>query len=251
MKIIFFTITFCAGICFSGNAQKAKDPQSAWLIKPSLAFQMPGGHMADMYNSNFSTGLGVGYKTASNWTFSIDGQYLFSDDIKDPDQLLNPILTEKGFILNSIGNYAQVSVLERGFYLTGDISKTLDFLKINPNSGFDLLLGAGYMMHWVEIKNAGNDSPQILGEYQKGYDHLSGGLLLKESIGYTYLSNNRRINFRLSFEIMEGFTQSLRDFSYSTGKPIESNKLDLLYGIRLEWILPIYKGGGKDAYYYD
>ncbi|MDZ7847864.1 MAG: hypothetical protein U5L96_14520 [Owenweeksia sp.] len=181
----------------------------------------------------------------------MDGQYLFSDNINDAAQLLNPVLTANGFILNNIGNYASVSVLERGFYFTGELSKTLPFWQANSNSGPDILLGAGFLRHWIEIKNAGNDAPMLLDEYAKGYDHLSQGFLLKQSIGYRYLSRNRRVILRLSFEIMmQAFTTNLRGFDYSTGQSETGTNLDLLYGFRLQWILPLY-GASNQTYYFD
>ena len=143
-----------------------------------------------------------------------------------------------------------MSLLERGFFVTGELGKTLDFWQATPNSGPDFQIGAGYIMHWIEIKNAGNDAPQLLDEYTKGYDRLSGGLVLRQSVGYSYLSRNRRINFRLSFEIMEAFTQNYRGFDYSTGKEVSGNNTDLLYGVRFQWMLPIYTTA-SDTYYYD
>lgn len=106
-------------------------------------------------------------------------------------------------------------------------------------------------LHWIEIKNAGNDAPQLLNEYSKGYDRLSGGLLLRQSLGYTYLSKNRRINFRFSFEVMEAFTQNYRGFDYSTGTTAKGRRTDLLYGFRFQWMLPIYTYASGDTYYYD
>ena len=206
--------------------------------------------MAQSFGDNFTVGVGTAYKTATNWRFGIDGQYMFSDNINNPEQILAPILTDRGFILNGIGNYASVSLLERGFFVTGEVGKTMEFWQANANSGPDFQLGLGYMMHWIEIKNAGNDSPQLLDEYAKGYDQLSGGICLRQSIGYTYLSNNRRVNFRLSFELMEAFTQNYRGYSYSTGQEVSGRNTDLLYGIRFQWMLPIYSTG-QDTYFYD
>ena len=232
-------------------AQKNKEPKPAWLIQPSLAWHMPGGDMSEYFGNNLTIGLGAAYKTQSNWRFGFDGQYLFSDNIKHPEQILAPLLTDRGYILNGIGNYASISLLERGFFFTGEVGKSLNFWQATPNSGPDFQLGAGYLMHWIEIKNAGNDAPQLLGDYTKGYDRLSGGLLLRQSVGYTYLSSNRRVNFRLSFEIMEAFTRNYRGFDYSTGQSSNDKRTDLLYGFRFQWMLPIYTSASNNTYYYD
>lgn len=245
------TILILLSFWVSGMAQPKQEPKPAWLIQPSIAWQMPGGDMAEYFGNSFNVGLGAAYKTSNNWRFGFDGQYLFSDNIKNPEQILKPILTDRGFILNGIGNYASVSLLERGVFFTGEAGKSLNFWQATPNSGPDIQLGIGYMMHWIEIKNAGNDAPQLLDEYSKGYDRLSGGLMLRQSVGYTYLSRNRRVNFRFSFEIMEAFTQNYRGFDYSTGTTTDGRRTDLLYGFRFQWMLPIYTSASGDTYYYD
>ncbi len=73
---------------------------------------------------------------------------------------------------------------------------------------------------------------------------------LKQSIGYQYMSVNRRINFRISFEVMEAFTTNYRKFSYATGQAVSGTNTDLVYGFRLEWILPIYNQPSTE-YFYD
>lgn len=235
-----------------GQRSKKNNEGSAWLIKPSIGLQYPGGDMELRFGQNYTAGLGVGYKTNDNWIVSLDAQFMFGTNVKNGGQLLNPILSDNGYIFNSTGNYAIFALDQRGLYGSVDFSKTFtNFLSPNRNSGFNLLLGAGYLSHWVKINNVGNDAPQVLDEYAKGYDELSGGLMLKQSIGYQYMSKNRRINFRLSFEMMEAFTTNYRGFSYSTGKPVTEGMTDLLYGFRLEWILPIYNIPSADTYYYD
>lgn len=243
---LFFLI-FTTSVLWGQDESKSGP---AWLFMPSAAYQLPGGEMAERFGDNFTAGLGIGYKTVNNWVFSVDGQYLFSDDVKNPGQLFAPVLSENGEIFNQTGIYAQISALERGVYGTFDVSKNLNFWQANPNSGPNISFGAGYFGHWVEIKNPGFDAPQLLDEYARGYDQLSAGPLLKQSIGYLYLSKNHRVNFRISFEVMEAFTTNLRGFSYTTGRTAEGRNTDLLYGFRLQWILPVYSTASQE-YFYD
>lgn len=234
----------------SFNVLKAQnDTIPAWLITTSVTAQFPGADMADLFGTNFALGIGCGYKTASNWVFAANFQYMFGNNVPGGQDLISPITSEKGYIFNTTGNYATLNIMERGFSGIAEVSKTLNFLNINKYSGPAISLGAGYLVHWVRFQNVGNDAPQILDNYLKGYDHLTAGPALRQSLGYMYLSNNRRINFRLSFEIMEGFTKDLRGFDYSTGRPVSGQKFDLLYGIKLQWILPIYRKGFQTYYY--
>lgn len=247
-RLFFFLFTL--GLTSLATAQKKQQSAQAWLIKPSFALQFPGGDMADRFGNSASIGLGVGYKFPGNWQLAVDGQWMFGNKVQNLQQLLKPVLTDRGRILNQTGNYADVSVVQRGTFGSLDVGKTLNLLSANANSGVSLEAGVGYLIHWIDISNSGNDAPQINDEYAKGYDHLSGGLMLKQSLGYTYLSTNRRVNFRFSFEIIEAFTENWRGYSYSTGQEINESRLDLLYGFRFQWILPIYKSETSE-YFYD
>jgi len=254
MRKIYLLTLF--GILFLGStslAQRSLQSQPAWLIKPGFSWLSSAGDMEERFGNHMSVGMGVGYKTSSNWIISIDGQYSFGGNVKNQGQLLNTILTTNGNILNETGNYGQIDINQRGWSGTIDVSKTVDFLALNANSGVNFLIGAGYLSHNINFNTPGSDLPQVMDEYDKGYDELSGGFMLKQAIGYVYLSDNRRVNCKLSFIMMEAFTTNYRGFSYSTGRAVEGSMLDLIYGFQFQWMLPIYSAGSgkKDLYYYD
>lgn len=232
------------------QAQDKKLTDQAWLISPSMAIQVPDGDFSDRFGTSYTAGLSIGYKTQRNWVFSAEGQFMFGNSIQNSEVILGSILTNNNNILNQTGNYAQLSLFQRGFYFLGETEKIFNQVGVNPNSGLSISFGAGYINHWIQFNNAGEDSPQILEEYRKGYDRYSGGFLLKQSLGYTYLSQRRRINFKLSFELLQAFTQNYREFNFDTGMIDTESHLDLLYGVRLNWYLPIYKKN-RDAFYYD
>lgn len=234
-------------------AQRSKNSEPAWLIQPGFSWLYSGGDMEFRFGNHMSIGLGVGYKTTSNWIVSIDGQWSFGNQVQNVGQLLNTMLTSNGTILNETGNYGTIDVNQRGWITSLDVSKTFDFLSLNANSGVNLLVGAGYLSHYINFNTPGQDIPQVMDEYDKGYDELSGGFMLKQALGYVYMSDNRRINCKLSFLMMEAFTTNYRQFSYSTGKPATDKMLDFVYGFQFQWMLPIYgtAAKGKDLYYYD
>jgi hypothetical protein len=241
-------------IVFWGIQLRAQTPSKglrpATLITASLAFQNNWGYLNDRYGSNLSIGAGVGYKTQSNWVFSGEASYMFGSNVKNGGLILNQLIGEKGYVFNQTGNYAELNLFQRGIYGHFTVEKILPLIQLSENSGPTIGLGAGYLCHWIRLNNVGNDAPQVLGEYYKGYDRLSGGFSLKESIGYLYLSKKEGVNFKLSFELMQGFTKSLRGFNYDTGMIDEETRLDLFYNIRLNWYLPIYKKA-RTEYYID
>jgi hypothetical protein len=248
-----FTFLYCFfwGAFYAQDSKtEVKKPDRAVLITPSISTQFAGGDFSDRFGTSFTAGLGAGIKTSQNWIFSIDAQFMFGSDVKNVDQMLASIYTENENILNQTGNSAQLSVFQRGFYGIGEISKVFHQIGVNPNSGPSISVGAGFINHWIQFNNAGNDSPQIIEEYEKGYDRYSGGFLLKQSIGYIYLSPNRRVNLKISFELLQAFTTNYRAFNYDTGMEDTNQHLDLLYGIRVNWYLPIYEKQ-IDQFYYD
>ena len=247
--------TLAAALLFTSimYGQRVKQSQPAWLIKPGFSWLSSGGDMEYRFGNHMTVGLGVGYKFTSNWILTVDGQFSFGNQVRNQGQLLNTMLTANGKILNETGNYGQIDVNQRGWLGSLDISKTLNFLSLNPNSGVNILVGAGYLSHYINFNTPGKDIPQVMDEYDKGYDELSGGFMLKQAIGYVYMSDNRRINCKLSFLMMEAFTTNFREFSYSTGKPVKDKMSDFMYGFQFQWMLPIYgeAAKGKDLYYYD
>ena len=48
---------------------------------------------------------------------------------------------------------------------------------------------------------------------------------------------------------MAGFTQGRRDFLYDTGKPGTDTRLDILYGIRGGWYIPIFKRKSEELFF--
>ena len=59
------------------------------------------------------------------------------------------------------------------------------------------------------------------------------------------ISNNRRLNFLLGIELVQGITQNRREFNFDTRMRDDENKLDLLFGIKFGWTLP-FEIGGRD-----
>lgn len=248
----FITLFTLIAISTVAHGQRSLKSSPAWLIQPSYSYLFSAGDMENRFGDFMGIGLGVGYKTTANWIVDVDAQFTFGNNVKNVGPLLNTMITNNGYILNETGNYGDIDVNQRGWLGSLNVSKTLNFLSVNPNSGVNLLFGAGGLWHYINFNTPGKDIPQVMGEYDKGYDEMSGGFMLKQSIGYVYMSRNRRVNFKISFEIMEAFTTNYRKFSYSTGKPVTGTMKDLIYGFKAQWILPIYgtKSAGENHYYY-
>jgi hypothetical protein len=219
------------------------------LIQFSYAGQMPGGDLAKRFGYNSNLALNFSVKTRKNWIIGVDFAYIFGNQIKQ--SMLDSITTKSEHMVIDInGELADVRFYERGFSCSAWCGKLFSFLGPNPNSGLVVNLGLGFLEHHIKIEDIGNRSPQLAGDLKKGYDKLTNGLAVSEYVGYTYLSSSRFLNFSFGIEFMQAFTQDRRAWDYTLMKQDKTQRLDLLNGIRVGWILPLYKRMPKDRYYY-
>lgn len=250
LKISTFLIIFI-GLSFTSISQvSVRDSSiSMFMVRPSGAVLLPGGNLADRFGTSASIGLGVEYKTIKQFSFELNGSFIFGNNVKETN-MFDALKTDEGFVLDVYGSVANILVQERGFTTSLNFGYLFAFKKPNPNSGLVVKLGVGFMRHKIRIEHNNNTVPLLEGGYLKGYDRLTNGLMLTEFIGYRYLSNKRLLNFFVGFEFSQGFTKNRRDYNYDIMGPDNTNRLDLLNGIRLGWILPIYKQAPPEYYYY-
>lgn len=219
------------------------------LLGVSYAFQVPSGDLVKNYGPNSNIGGKFLLKTKHNWVYGLDGSFIFGSLVKDT-AVLDKLRNSQGWIINENGYAAEVFYYERGYSLFAKGGRVFSFNKPNPNSGILFLAGVGFLQHKMRIEITGNTVPALTREYRKGYDRLSNGIALSQFLGYQYLSNKRLINFYGGFEMMTGFTRNRRGYNYDTMEYDNKKRLDLLYGIRIGWILPLYKKLPKEFYFY-
>ena len=219
------------------------------MLGASFQYQVPGGDMADRFGNNYNAGAFLNYKFASNWMITLDGNFLFADQVKE-NGILDSISTDKGFIIGESGEYATVYLFERGFQFTLKAGKLFPVFGPNKNSGFLLTAGAGLLQHKIRIEVDKDDVAELSKDYKKGYDRLTNGLAITENLSYMYCGNKRLLNFMLGFECTQAFTQSRRDYNFDQMKQDTKKRLDLLYGVKLCWFFPLYRHAATSFYYY-
>jgi hypothetical protein len=177
---------------------------------------------------------------------------MFGSQVRE-NGILDSIKTSDGFLIASNGKLVDTHLQERGFSAFMKFGKTFSAWGSNKNSGIVAIMGIGFLEHKIRIELIGEDSkstPQLNDEMKKGYDRLSNGIALSQSIGYLFLSNNRITNFYAGLEIIEGFTKNRRAIDYDLMKKDDKLRSDILLGIRFAWILPMYKRVPKEFYTY-
>ena len=248
IRCFSFILLFIAGQVFpQGNIKDSVVATS--LISTTYSYQVPGGDLSKRFVSNNAVGLGYIYKTKKNWIFGADGFFMFRDSIKETG-ILDSLETSTGNIIDGNGTYAEVHLYERGFHMGIKAGKLFPLFGPNPNSGIFILGGLGLLQHKIRIENRDNAAAQIAKEYKKGYDRLTNGLALSEFIGYMYLGNSKLVSFYAGFEFVQAWTQNRRSYNFDLMGPDNTKRLDLLYTIKVGWILPLYKRS-PDAFYYN
>lgn len=231
------------------SQQNIKDSAIAFpMIGAAAAYQMPGADLAQRFGNNFNIGGVFQWKTKKNYVFGLDGQFIFGNKVKE-NTILDSLATSQGGIISSQGDFADVILYERGLKFELKLGKVFPIFGPNKNSGLFTSIGAGVIQHKIRIENQGSSIPAIEDDYKKGYDRLTNGLSLTAFAGYMNFGNKRLVNFYAGVELTQGFTQNRRSFNYDSRIQDSKKRNDLLIGIRVAWLIPIYKRVPKEFYY--
>lgn len=220
------------------------------LVNMSFGGQTPAGDLASRFGLNLNVGGGVDFLTRErNFIFGIEGSYIFGTDVRQ--DVIASLKTADGFIIANDRAYADIQLRQRGFYVGAIVGKLFSLSATNPRSGIRATFGLGLLQHKIRIQDDPfRGVPQLDEAYKKGYDRLSNGLTLSQFIGYQLLSADKRQNFYAGFDFVQGFTKNRRDFNFDTRTQDTEQRIDLLFGFRVGWVLPFYLGKGSDEIYY-
>ncbi len=248
---VFLTLFIFAGNNATQAQVSTKDSiVSGFIIDVSYGFHMPGGDLKERFGLSSSAGASLVYKTKQNLLFGLNYNFEFGGDVLIEDSIFQHLYTQEGFIIDGDGLYTEVFTYERGWYGLGKIGMIFPVLGPNKNCGPFIMVGGGYMMHKIRIYNQDMTAPQIKDEYKKGYDRLTGGYCLYQQIGYNFIGNRKAYSFNISFEILEAFTKPLRNYQFDLmGPEPQDTRLDLLYGFRVSWMIPLFRQP-SDGYYF-
>ncbi|MEL6865007.1 MAG: hypothetical protein AAFP19_11330, partial [Bacteroidota bacterium] len=215
----------------------------------SYGYYIPQGDLSNRFGTLNELGLSLSLLTEKGFEFGIDGTFFFGREVKE--DVLAALRGPDGSIIGNTRSIANVELRMRGFYTGLYLGKLFPLSKDYNKSGILTRLHVGLFQHKIRVQDDPESFvPQLDDEYKKGYDRLSNGLAIKEFIGYQFLSRNRLINFFAGIEMMQGFTQSRRDFNFDTRTMEDESRLDLTFGFRAGWTLPFYIGQNTEEIYY-
>ena len=223
------------------------------MISPVYTLQFPGGDMAKSFGINSAIGLQFMLKTKKNWIFGLSGEYLWGTQVRQSgivDSITTHDAAAGGFLIANNGKLVDYNLAERGFTTFFKIGKLVPFYGPNQNSGLIIMGGVGFLEHIIQIELVdGTDAitPQLNAQMREGYDRLTNGIAFNEYLGYLFLSNNRMVNFFAGFDFTQGLTKDRR-YDYDLMRQDNSLHIDLLYGLRFGWILPLYQRQAREFY---
>ncbi len=247
-KISILVILLIFSMATSSYGQDDKDKAYQLLPWISYGIDVPMADMSTRFGSNFGFHGGIDMIFKNQWSSGLFFKYKFGDNLRE--DVLSSLRLENGEILGSGTSYANVVMNERVIYFGAQIGKSFPFNISKINFSIKADIGAGYMSHLVSIDNTFEDVPQLKGDLIKGYDRLTNGFGINQSLALHYIApNNWRIF--LSIESVQGFTKSMRNIQYDTDVHKGTKRLDILTGVHFGFVMPFSFGNyGSDELYY-
>lgn len=241
---LFGTLTYA-----QEKLDKSTELDPGFLIGLDYGYNLVGADMKDRFGNHLQVGANVSYILRNrSFALGVKANYFFGDTVFQ--DVLAHLRDENGFLIGINGDYAQVKLRQRGFEFGAYLSKTFSLGTLNKRSGLRIDLGASYLQHWIRIQDDFNTVAQFNDPYEKGYDRMTSGLALDEFIGFQYLADNRRINFYAGFTFTQAWTKGRRDYDFPTQSSLKDDRFELMSGIKVGWVLPIYLETQPEEIYY-
>jgi hypothetical protein len=248
-KICFFLLLNVVALSGYSQIKNYRDSSEAIpFIRFQYSYLLPSGDFEDTYERANTVGAAIGFKSASNFQFEVEGNFMFGSAIKKID-ILQGISNERGDITDSEGELVKLIYDLRGFSIFASVGKLFPLKFANQNSGILTQVGIGYLQHKIFIDYRDGDVFQLNEEMLKGYDRLHSGPALKQFIGYQHFGRKNFYNFYLGLEFQQGFTKNRREYNYDTQSFDLESKFDFLYGFRVGWSIPVRERASEDFYY--
>ena len=250
-SLIFIILTIIPSLV-SAQQDIKSEKTPTWMFQVTYAYQFPGKDTKVLYNNNNSIGGSVFYKTSTNWLFSINGNFISGNSVRiTRHELFGDILDSNDEIITGDGIYGSYALFERGAHFQARVGKIFPVLSPNPNCGFFVQGGIGYLFNRIKCEFGSYTSPPpaLANDYVYGYDRMRGGFAWSGEIGYLFLSNTRILNFSISLEFTQAYTKPLRKWDFNLMGKDNNSYIDQYIGIRAAIYIPTYKRQPAEFYY--
>jgi hypothetical protein len=141
------TLTILCFSCLYFTCFAQKNKQSTFDF--GYTHQLPIGNLAERFGDNSAIGFSFMQEKENNFFYGIQGNYLFSNNVKNTT-IFDNITTSTGAIIGADGQYANINLMERGFDAHLFIGYALHANEQNL-SGFYFSGGLGFLQHQIFI----------------------------------------------------------------------------------------------------
>ncbi len=246
---LLLLITLLLSIQSKGQGSISDSCLFLTTIAPSYAYQLPDGDLQERFGPNSNVAMRVGLKTGSNFQLDLVGAFIFGNNVRIKDEMLQSLKTSKGYVLNAQGERVRIQYFQRGFSVTLQAGKVFP-LGYNPNSGILVKAGAGFLQHNVRIKVKDENVPQLNEDRTDYFDRRASGVTFHEFVGYQHFANNRVANFFIGLEFFQAFPENRRSYNVDDMQQNKGTRFDMLHGIRAGFMLPLYESESEEVFYY-
>lgn len=238
---------------FGQIAEKQENQPQQAVVKASvlmpgigMGMNVPGGILSRRYGPSMHVCGALSYLTKSDWIFQGDWLFLFGDQVKE--DVLAPYRNSTGVIPGDDEQIADIFLRQRGIWAGAGVGRLFPFSSTS-RSGLKTVLQAGVFQHYIRFTDERNSVAQVRAGRYVGYDRLTRGFSLKQTLAYQHLSNDKRLNFDIALEGVQAWTSEVRAINFDTGLPTISSRLDWMAGIRITWYLPFYFAPDQEVFY--
>ena len=253
--LAFFLIIISSHVLFSqiDTSETMKKRKltinNAVIINPYYTALFPVGELSKRYGFSSNVGLNISYKMKHNWLIGIEGAYMWDRSVKERG-ILDSISTYlTGQIIGNDGSLNDIALQMSGFEIAIRVGKIIPTSKKHPNSGVMISLAPGFMQHRIFINADKQNIPQLDPTYRKGYDRLTNGAMVSGFLGYLYLERKKFISVYGGIDFAAGFTENRRAWNFDLMGPDTHKRLDMLIGIKVGWVIPIFTNKDEEVYF--
>ena len=208
----------------------------------------PMGLLSERYSTGANLSISGHYRNKHNIFWGIGFEQLFGYRIKD-SLLLGDLRNEHGMLIDANGLPAAVMITGTGFVLSAKAGYLITPAS-SKNKGIMFMQSFGFIEHRIKYGFQNAEVPGLNGEYIKGYDFLTNGLLSSSFLGYAFFGNEGKFNFSAGIEYSLGFTQNRRDWNFSKMEKEDISRLDQLLSLKFFLSFTFYSKDAESYHYY-
>jgi hypothetical protein len=216
------------------------------FLSPNFSYHFVMADLKKEFGNNFSIGTDICLKTKSNWSIDFGFKYYFAGNVRAEiiDSSFKYIRAGGKFVPQSgaISSDSEVDFDFRGISFHLQAGKVFPVSNQFRNSGIVVKMGVGVMQHYLFINHSQETPiPALAKEYRKGYDRLTLGFSLNQFIGYMHLTKKNLFCLYGGVEFYEIFAQTQREYDFNLMRKDDAKLFESLIGIKIGWIIPLYK----------